>query len=64
MLCHRELGDAFGMEHHARGPAVVGGRNRNADRDLLFSWAWATPVSAIMATAATPSSPLRMFLSP
>ena len=34
--CHQELGDAFGMEHDTRGPAMVGGRDRNADRDLLF----------------------------
>ncbi|MNE13730.1 hypothetical protein D3C80_1065750 [compost metagenome] len=35
VLGHQKLGDTFGMEHNASRPAVVGGRNGNADRHLL-----------------------------
>jgi hypothetical protein len=36
MLLHQQLGDTLGVKHHACRPAVVGGRDRNADRDLLL----------------------------
>lgn len=36
MFGHQQLGDALGMEHHARRPTVVGGRNGDADREFLI----------------------------
>ncbi len=35
MLFHEQLGNALGMEHDTGGPAMVGRRDRHADRDVL-----------------------------